>query len=629
LLILVVATWTPLVALLAYSVYADADRAMAQEKSNVYTLAKVFAVSVSRTLTTNKETLDRIAQRPLVMAVDERRCDPIFNDFRTFFPGFANLGSVDLAGRIVCSAVAQADGKPISIAHTEWFKRAITERRFIVGHPFVGPITGRWVSVLVNPIYNQERALTGFMALPLDLVAYDPKISTATIPADTRYGILSADGILIWRNNDGEKLIGTDVRGIEATDKLLATKDGVYAAAGADGKARVYAVVPIPEANWFVFFGVPSQPLYAGANKRALRNSVLALVFLLGIAGLTLYVAYRRIALPILALTSGARAIKAGRYDARVELGGPAEVAEVAEEFNQMVESWQASERQFRDLNAHLEERVQVRTAELEEANREISAFSYSVSHDLRAPLRAIDGFSHVLLEDYGERLDDTARAYLTRMRKASQNMAEIIDDMLGMARSMHDEMQCRVFDLSAMARSVIADIESTIPRRGVEWKIPDGIMAFGDENLLGVVLQNLISNAYKYTSKHASARIEFGLLPERQNGRVVYFVKDDGVGFDMSHSHKLFGMFQRLHRDNDYDGHGIGLATVHRIIQRHGGQIWAESALERGATFYFTLADPGEDKAAACERCDQPDCEARESLGSDDVKPASSHGPE
>ncbi len=612
LLILVAATGLPLVGLLAYTVYVDTERAIAQEKNTVYSLATVFAANVSRIMATNQAALDRISKRPRVLAVDEHQCDPIFNDFRTLFPAFANIASIDLSGRIVCSAVEQPGGKPISIAHTEWFKRAMAERRFIVGNPFVGPITGRWVSVLVNPIYDDVNALKGFMALPLDLAAYDPKISAAPITPATRYGIISTDGILIWRNEDPEKLIGTNVRGFEAVDKMLATKDGVYEARGADGTARVYAAAPVPEANWYVFVGIPSRPLYVDAFQRAIRNSALALGFLLGIAGLTIYIAHRRIALPVLALVSGVKAIKDGRYDARVNVGS-GEVAEVAAEFNQMAESWQAAERQLRELNLHLEERIHARTTELEEANRELSAFSYSVSHDLRAPLRAIDGFCHVLLEDYGERLDDTGRSYLNRVRKASQHMAEIIDDMLGMARSMRDEMHCRIFDFSAMARTVIADVTSSSPRDGVEWKLADGIMAFGDENLLGVVLQNLLGNAYKYTSKHASASIEFGVLPEKQDGSAVYFVKDDGVGFDMSHSGKLFGVFQRLHRDDDFDGHGIGLATVHRVVQRHGGKTWAEGAVEQGATFYFTLPDPEKSKVEACMGCVEPACDARE----------------
>ena len=611
LLALVFATGLPLVGLLAYTIYTDANRAVAQASANVRSLNTIFAANVSRTLAANKEAMALLSKRPLIRAVDEAHCDPILTDFRTLFPLFANIGTIDLAGRIVCSAVAQPGGKPVSVAKTEWFQRALVEKRFIMGNPFIGPITGKWVSVLVYPIYDDLNILKGFVALPLDLVAYDPKISAAPMPPGTRYGLLGADGTLIWRNTDPDGLIGKDLRHLDLVQNLLATKDGLIETAGSDGIFRLYAITPVQEANWYSYVSIPSQPLYAAAKKNIIRNSLLALLSLLVLAGIAILLA-RRIALPAIALAANARAIKKGEYDVRAKAADISEMAEVAEEFNEMVESWQAAERQLHDLNIHLEVRVQARTAELKKANQELSAFSYAVSHDLRAPLRAIDGFCHMLLEDYGERLDDAGRGYLNRVRRASQHMAEIIDDMLGMARSVRDEMSCGVFDLSTLARTVAADIEASSPRAGVEWRIPDGIMAFGDENLLSVLLENLLGNAYKYTSKQASARIEIGLLPDKQDGKAVYFVKDDGVGFDMGHSGKLFGMFQRLHSGGDFDGHGIGLATVQRIIQRHGGEIWADSQVEQGATFFFTLADPQAGMIEACTQCAHLECEAR-----------------
>jgi len=239
-------------------------------------------------------------------------------------------------------------------------------------------------------------------------------------------------------------------------------------------------------------------------------------------------------------------------------------------------------------LNADLERRVIERTARLEALNRELEAFSYSVSHDLRAPLRSIDGFSQSLLEDYAGRLDDTGRDYLCRVRAASQRMAQLIDDLLNLSRITRAEIYREEVDLSALARSIVAELQKSQPERPVEFTIAPGLAAEGDARLLRIALENLLNNAWKFTSKHPAARIEFGAM--EQEGQTVYFIRDDGAGFDMAYADKLFGAFQRLHTASEFPGTGIGLATVQRIIHRHGGCVWARGEVERGATFYFTL---------------------------------------
>ncbi|MGA7951953.1 MAG: PAS domain S-box protein [Gloeobacterales cyanobacterium] len=247
------------------------------------------------------------------------------------------------------------------------------------------------------------------------------------------------------------------------------------------------------------------------------------------------------------------------------------------------------AEEEIRHLNAELEERVAKRTMQLEVANKELEAFSYSVSHDLRAPLRSIDGFSQVLMEDYSERLDDEGRDYLQRIRAAAQRMAHLIDDLLNLARVTRSDMHRERVDLSALAETITTELQQAHPDQVVECIIAPGLVADGDAHLLKIVLENLFSNAWKFTARHPEAHIEFGSI-RQPNGQRAYFVRDDGAGFDMAYADKLFGAFQRLHGTTEFPGSGIGLATVQRIIHRHGGRIWAEAALEKGATFYFTL---------------------------------------
>jgi len=234
------------------------------------------------------------------------------------------------------------------------------------------------------------------------------------------------------------------------------------------------------------------------------------------------------------------------------------------------------------------EEKLRRYTADLEAANAELDAFAYSVSHDLRAPLRSIDGFSQALLEDYAGQLDAAGQQYLQRVRASSQHMAMLIDDLLQLSRVTRAEMSRERVNLSDLAHSIAADLQRNDPERHVEFVITSGVEIDGDSRLLHLVLENLLGNAWKYTAKHPRARIEFGIT--QHEARPAYYVRDDGAGFDMAYAAKLFGAFQRLHAPGEFEGTGVGLATVRRIIGRHGGRVWGEGAVEQGATFYFTV---------------------------------------
>jgi PAS domain S-box-containing protein len=236
----------------------------------------------------------------------------------------------------------------------------------------------------------------------------------------------------------------------------------------------------------------------------------------------------------------------------------------------------------------HLEELVRERTSELEAANRGLEAFSYSVSHDLRTPLRAIDGFAQAIIDDCGPQLDAKARGHLDRVRAAAGRMAELIDDLLNLARITHLPLERKPVNLSELARDIADELSRSAPDRTVEFVIPDGLAAQADPVLAAMVLRNLLNNAWKFTSRHSSARIEFGVTTA--DGEPVWFVSDDGAGFDMAYVGKLFQPFQRLHSDRDFAGSGIGLAIVQRIVLRHGGRVWIEGEVERGATCRFTL---------------------------------------
>ncbi len=279
-------------------------------------------------------------------------------------------------------------------------------------------------------------------------------------------------------------------------------------------------------------------------------------------------------------------------------LGATGEIVAVGAIGTDITERKRAEEK-IRRLNANLEERVARRTAELEtankeleDANKELEAFSYSVSHDLRAPLRTIDGFSRILLEEHAKSLDDKGKNFLQRIRAGSQKMGQLIDAVLQLSRLARGDLNRKKLDLSKIVGSIVAELKKSQPDRDITFKVTPDVSAAGDEQLIRVALQNLLGNAVKYTRKTEKAQIEFGVT--NGDGRNVYFVRDNGAGFDMSFVDKLFAPFQRAHGAAEFEGTGIGLATVQRIINRHRGTVWAEAEVDNGATFFFTLSQEG-----------------------------------
>jgi len=387
-------------------------------------------------------------------------------------------------------------------------------------------------------------------------------------------------------------------------------RDGVPARPGDDGfrfePGHVIGFEPVAEG------GNPRLgTLYIKSDLRAMWRALrLSAAIAAGAMAVSLLAAYfvagllqGWISQPILALADTARAVSARQdYSVRAPQLGADELGALTGAFNQMLGHIEDQDRELRRHATDLEQRVAERTQELEErhealrrqaaellaANQELDAFAYSVSHDLRAPLRSIDGFSQVLLEDFAEQLGEAGRDSLRRVRAASQRMAALIDDLLKLARVTRVEMRTTTVDVSGMARDIAAELQRTDSARHVEFAIAPGLQARADAPLIRVVLENLLRNSWKYTAKKPQAHIEFGSVDA--NGGRAFMVRDDGAGFDMKYMDKLFGVFQRLHSTAEFEGTGVGLATVRRIITRHGGQIWAEAAVDQGATFYFTL---------------------------------------
>jgi len=292
----------------------------------------------------------------------------------------------------------------------------------------------------------------------------------------------------------------------------------------------------------------------------------------------------RHVLAPIGRLEQATREVAAGNWNFKLDVGREDEIGEMSRNFDAMTHALRESFTQIERKND-----------ELAALNKEIEAFSYSVSHDLRGPLRSMDGFSLALLEDYGDKLDDDAKDYLNRIRAASQRMGRLIDELLGLSRVTRTELSIRAVNLSALTREIAESLERQQPQRSVKWVIDEGMTVHADKSLMHIAMQNLLENAWKFTGKTEKPVIRVGMI--EHDGRKDCFVADNGVGFDMAYADRLFGAFQRLHHESEFSGTGIGLAIVQRIFRRHEGKIWAHAKVGHGATFFFCLREPNHDR--------------------------------
>ena len=390
-------------------------------------------------------------------------------------------------------------------------------------------------------------------------------------------GLIGTDASIVIGNQDGS-----------AWTNLSETVTGIpITAAGGErlwdyqraGMPRTYAwAAPIALTPWIIAIEMPRAAVLEPTQRFLFRSIVIATTVLL-VAVFIGLVTTRRITTPLVQVTEAAEAVAESRPHVRLGIERKDEIGRLAESFNTMAEKVEQS-------RLDLELRVETRTSELSAANRELEAFSYSVSHDLRAPLRAIAGFVQILDEDHGAKLDPDARRHLERVKVNARRMGELIDDLLAFSQIGRTTISRQTIDLTAMATAVAQEaIEAS--GRAIELSVSALPPCYGEPTLINQVFVNLISNAIKFTAKVEKPAITIGCT---SNGETVYFVRDNGVGFDERYAEKLFGVFQRLHRAADFEGTGVGLAIVHRVITRHGGRVWAEGKLNEGATFYFTL---------------------------------------
>jgi signal transduction histidine kinase len=582
----------PLVALIGFGLYDRAQAEFRAAEEIALRSAKSSADYAWTYVDDLRRTLEALARRPQVRAMDATRCDPDLEDLLALYPRAASFIVVNLDGAIVCSAPPLRDDGVVRIADEELLREMLAGPRFRMSQPILSRITKRWLVSAVQPVIDENGALVGTVAVGTELVRWRPFPRLGAATTDALLMLVTSDGTIIARSSESEEWVSRKMRNDTFMKHMLAEQEGFFRARGEDGVNRIWGFAQVAGLPWFALAGVPTDLVLGPARERLARTGGLV-ALTVGLLLASSWGVSARLSKPIARIAAAVRERAERRSQVRVPEDGPVEVNQVARELNRMIDSVAQAEAEIRRSNAELEARVRERTARLEDANKELEAFSYSVSHDLRAPVRHIDGFVKLLEASQPPANDDAAR-YLAKITAASRKMGELIDDLLTLSRTARAPLKRTDVDLGALVASVVQELQPDCAGRRIEWRIGPLPTVSGDRGLLRVLLQNLLSNSAKYTRSRELAVIEVGAERLESDEKAV-FVRDNGVGFEMQYRDKLFGVFQRLHSDTEFDGTGIGLATARRIVVRHGGRIWGEGQPGHGATFYFTVEGAAE----------------------------------
>jgi len=538
-----------------------------------------------------------LAELPDVRSGRGDRVQSILSNALRDNPQYYNILIADASGDAWASALPMKE--KITVADRTYFQNAKATLRFSAGEYVVGRITNKPTIHVASPLVFHGK-FRGAVIISLDLDRMRSVLGRSQLPANANYVFVDRNGIILSRGkalgeNVGKPIILNDLKimenGPDRKSYEFTRRDGerrivTYRKLRLEGEQAPYL---------YVRAGMSLEEAISAANRQLFYNLATLLPFVVLSFAIVLVIGKRSIADRVEKLQEAAHQIADGDLEVRVApLVRGGEFGELALSFDHMAERLgenladiRLAQHHIKSLNADLAEKVSRRTAQLEASVKEIEAFSYTVSHDLRAPLRHINGFSAILNEELGSDISPQCHDYLHRICDASKKMGMLIDDLLEFSRINREEVKLESVDLSKIASELAVMLKETEPEREVEILIASDLKAKGDATLLRMVLQNLLGNAWKYTGRNPAALIELGNCSIQ--GEEVFYVKDNGAGFDMKYKDKLFTVFQRLH-GNEYQGTGIGLATVEKIIQRHNGRIWAESTVGAGATFFFTL---------------------------------------
>jgi signal transduction histidine kinase len=592
-ILLVLIAILPLVALSIYS-YIDArDRAFLEVRRDMLSLAKSLAQLQANLISETHQLLALLAELPRIKQGDIAGCQAIFAKVMQAGERYSALAAATPDGRIFASFPPR--DQPLSISDRPYFRRLLETWDFVVGQSQTGRVSGKPAMSFAYPVLDESGQLKAVLVVGLDLNWLGEFLQRMDLPEHASLIFADQRGTILYGFPDPERYLGRSMPEAPVIKAMLDRGEGTEKTWGLEGSiVNFFGFAPVgPKAlGLHLAVGMPRDAAIIPVRRDLERNLIwLGLVALISLIaawfGVELFIIRRVNELLRVTdrLAAGDLAVRAGPSYQSGELGL------LARSFDRMADALQERDARLKEAARELNRRVRElkeRTGQLEEANKELESFSYSVSHDLRAPLRAIAGFSRILMEEYTSRLDDEGKRYLDVIQNDTRKMGKLIDDLLAISRLGRKVMKAADFDMERLAEAVFKELQGTEPGRNLKIRFKPMPPARGDRDMIRQVLVNLLSNAIKFTRTREIAEIEVsGWSAEAEN---VYCVRDNGVGFEMAYVEKLFGVFQRLHAADQFEGTGVGLAIVQRVIHRHGGRVWAESKEGEGAAFYFTL---------------------------------------
>ena len=533
-----------------------------------------------------------VSQRGSLDNVDPAECVGFLEAYLPSQPVYAAVHMARPSGEVHCGRTLPVPD--LSFSEHAVFEEALTTTESVVGTYQAAPLTGRPVLPMAHSIPGPSGEVIGVLVFMIDVVSFDLENAIAALPEGSFATVVDANGTVLARHPELDGVVGQRVSDSATFEEIRRSGEGTTEATNGEGVESLLGYARLGrEGAAFVIVGIPEGVAFADANAALRLNlALLAAVFVAGVA-IAWLGTERVVTAPLRRVVRTASRLQGGDRDARVgRLHAPAELNELGSAFDEMVDALQERDAEILELNASLDQRVRERTSELENANKELESFSYTVSHDLRAPLRAINGFAELLRSKYEPELPDEARGFIARIQNGAVRMGSLIDDLLQFSRIARGDLVRRPVALDPLVRQLIEDLDAAPGATPVDWRVGELGTASADPGLLRQVFANLLENARKFSRKRPDPVVEVGRL--ERDGETVYFVRDNGVGFDAKDAAQIFGMFQRLHLQEDFEGTGIGLAIVERIVTRHGGRVWAESARGEGATLYFTLGTVG-----------------------------------
>ncbi|MDB6130254.1 MAG: domain S-box [Verrucomicrobiales bacterium] len=576
----------------------ESEKKMLREQA-IYA-AKLAAASQAYYIKQTRQLLSTMTQFPFfVMAKDQGFSRTGMANLKLLQPDFHDFGLIEKDGTVFCHTLGtNLIGDPISLA----FARKVLKKPAFSMNELGGENNLKPTSLqFAYPVFQGNKQVIRLMYASLKLPLLSEALAAIPVPEGGVVSVMDRGGHVVAQHPLLQDGVGKKISSFPFAPKVVSQEGEILETDGRDGIRRLYATTSVVdgiEPFLSVQVAVPQKLLFAQADARfggSLVGFLLISVIVLLIAR---WYSERAFLRPVGAMLGATELLTKGDLTARTGISSEkSELHILARRFDIMADTLASRQRQLeqanaeiRRNNAELEQRVEERTSELVTLNNELEAFSYSVSHDLRAPLRHMDGFAQLLVVDPSMESNAIAQRYLGLITKSAKQMGALIDDLLSFSKMSRQSMAVEKVDMGQLVSGVVDEIKINEEGREIIWKIGSLPEVRGDVALIRMVWQNLISNAVKYTRARKPAEIE--IKGAQKGNELIYSIKDNGAGFNMKYANKLFGVFQRLHRESEFEGTGIGLANVRRIIQRHGGRTWAEAELGKGATFFFSLPE-------------------------------------